>query len=155
MRLILSGITKAATSSLRPASASASSAGGYSAGSLKLWEINIKEIIYDYVTTDEEDENGDLRKDKVLMGEGAMGKVYAGKYRGQPVAVKVVKFSNLVRDEAFFVKEVEVLQRLHHPHIAYLIGAGFSDTRVKGKSTRSGISSCSIIYTTLYTSRGP
>jgi eukaryotic-like serine/threonine-protein kinase len=68
-----------------------------------------------------------------LVGEGGMGSVWRaeradGRFEGQ-VAVKVLNAS-LVGSvgEARFRREVRILARLTHPHIAHLIDAGVSPT---------------------------
>ena len=62
-----------------------------------------------------------------------------GSYRGQRAAIKVVKFFDLARDEALFIKEVEILYGLHHPNIAIFTGAGITDSRSKDKIRRNGV----------------
>jgi hypothetical protein len=94
------------------------------------WEINPREVKFDQM----EDEFGDMRR--VSLGEGAFGEVLRGwffyllfmnsqrltpvmppgLYRGRAVAVKTVKF-RLPSDHAEFLKEVNTMNKLHHPNI--------------------------------------
>ncbi|XVF48961.1 hypothetical protein PTKIN_Ptkin03bG0230100 [Pterospermum kingtungense] len=57
-----------------------------------------------------------------VIGEGGYGKVYKCSLHGTPVAVKVLQPDAEKRKEEF-LKEVEVLSQLRHPHIVLLLGA--------------------------------
>ncbi|CAN4094505.1 unnamed protein product [Withania somnifera] len=57
-----------------------------------------------------------------MIGEGAYGKVYKGDLDHTPVAIKVLH-SDASEKEEEFLREVEVLSQLHHPHIVLLLGA--------------------------------
>ncbi|KAI8473279.1 MAG: protein kinase [Monoraphidium minutum] len=69
------------------------------------WEINAKQLQFG---------------DKV--GEGEFGIVYRATYLGTPVAVKVLKDNNAVAIGDFRT-ELNVLQKLHHPHCVQFFGA--------------------------------
>eukprot|EP00727_Mastigamoeba_balamuthi_P010210 m51a1_g5811 putative protein kinase domain containing protein (981) ;mRNA; r:146240-149867 len=59
------------------------------------------------------------------LASGAFGSVYRGRYRGRPVAVKILR-ANHQEDErvlARFRKEIEVYNTLRHPMICEFIGA--------------------------------
>ena len=62
------------------------------------------------------------------VGKGAFGVVFKGVWRGQDVAVKVLSlaFSEEAAHVKSFKKEVDVLQRLDHPHIVKLMGASLA-----------------------------
>lgn len=71
----------------------------------------------------EEDEDGDLAK--VELGRGSFGAVYRGMFRERlPVAIKTISFAT-ESSERDFVREVDLLAKLRHPHIASLCGAVF------------------------------
>ncbi|PPQ72431.1 hypothetical protein CVT24_003126 [Panaeolus cyanescens] len=55
------------------------------------------------------------------IGVGGFSWVYKGKWRGQTVAVKVLKDSVTPRE--LFIKEVEIWKTLHHPNVLTLFGA--------------------------------
>ncbi|XP_049412996.1 U-box domain-containing protein 34-like isoform X1 [Solanum stenotomum] len=57
-----------------------------------------------------------------IIGEGGYGKVYKGNLDHTPVAIKVLHPNASLKKEEF-LKEVEVLSQLHHPHIVLLLGA--------------------------------
>ncbi|XP_009597475.1 U-box domain-containing protein 34 isoform X1 [Nicotiana tomentosiformis] len=57
-----------------------------------------------------------------IIGEGAYGKVYKGDLDHTPVAIKVL-CSDASEKKEEFLREVEVLSQLHHPHIVLLLGA--------------------------------
>lgn len=57
-----------------------------------------------------------------MLGEGSFGTTYRGAWRGADCAVKVVRISK--PDEAnSFLREVEALSLLRHPHIMPFFGA--------------------------------
>ncbi|KAL6059632.1 U-box domain-containing protein 34, variant 2 [Balamuthia mandrillaris] len=59
-----------------------------------------------------------------LLGKGSYGEVRQGTWHGIDVAVKTiynVHFDKSRREE--FTREVEILRRLHHPHIVLFLGA--------------------------------
>jgi serine/threonine protein kinase len=56
------------------------------------------------------------------IGEGGFGCVYKGSLHSTPVAIKVLN-SDGVQGPEQFEKEVQVLTKIHHPHILGLIGA--------------------------------
>ncbi|KAH3756150.1 tyrosine protein kinase [Pelomyxa schiedti] len=65
------------------------------------------------------------------IGEGTFGSVFRGAWRGQQVAVKIMKDQNNLtpeRKEAF-LHEVQVMESIHCPYIVNFIGAVY----VKGK----------------------
>ncbi|KAL1094280.1 hypothetical protein V6Z11_D06G084500 [Gossypium hirsutum] len=57
-----------------------------------------------------------------VIGQGGYGKVYKCSLHRTPVAVKVLQSDALDRKEEF-LREIEVLSQLHHPHIVLLLGA--------------------------------
>lgn len=57
-----------------------------------------------------------------VIGEGGYGKVYKCRLDHTPVAVKVVS-PGAVNKEDEFLKEVEVLSQIRHPHVILLLGA--------------------------------
>ncbi|KAF8036532.1 hypothetical protein BT93_C2302 [Corymbia citriodora subsp. variegata] len=57
-----------------------------------------------------------------VIGEGAYGKVYKCNLDHTPVAVKVLRSDACERKEGF-LREVEVLSQLRHPHLVLLLGA--------------------------------
>ncbi|CAA7022257.1 unnamed protein product [Microthlaspi erraticum] len=59
--------------------------------------------------------------DKVI-GEGGYGKVYRCSLDSTPAAVKVVRLDTPEKKQEF-LKEVEVLSQLRHPHVVLLLGA--------------------------------
>ncbi|XP_015059950.1 U-box domain-containing protein 34 [Solanum pennellii] len=64
----------------------------------------------------------DYFSESKMIGEGAYGKVYKGDLDHTPVAIKVLH-SDASEKKEEFLKEVEVLSQLHHPHIVLLLGA--------------------------------
>ncbi|KAG8657063.1 hypothetical protein MANES_03G036500v8 [Manihot esculenta] len=57
-----------------------------------------------------------------VIGEGGYGKVYKCILDHTPVAVKALR-SDAVTKKEEFLREVEVLSQLHHPHLVLLLGA--------------------------------
>ncbi|MEW5301642.1 MAG: hypothetical protein WDW36_004490 [Sanguina aurantia] len=58
----------------------------------------------------------------VVLGRGAFGTTYLGTWRGGSVAVKVVRVSQAA-ELANFVREVQSMSLLKHPHIVTFLGA--------------------------------
>jgi len=59
-----------------------------------------------------------------LIGQGGFGTVYAGKWRGTPVAIKVLVCKKMTADLiAEFEKEVAMMSSLRHPNICLFMGA--------------------------------
>ncbi len=58
-----------------------------------------------------------------LLGEGTAARVYKGKYRGQEVAVKVLKESLDPTQMADFTKEFQIYADLRSPHVVLFFGA--------------------------------
>lgn len=56
------------------------------------------------------------------LGEGGFGSVYKGKLHHTTVAIKVLKREGL-QGQQEFQREVELLSRIHHPHMVMLLGA--------------------------------
>ncbi|CAN7076049.1 unnamed protein product [Brassica oleracea var. botrytis] len=57
-----------------------------------------------------------------VIGEGGYGKVYSCSLDSTPAAVKVVRLDTPEKKQEF-LKEVEVLSQLRHPHVVLLLGA--------------------------------
>ncbi|KAL0733392.1 hypothetical protein Bca4012_009602 [Brassica carinata] len=57
-----------------------------------------------------------------VIGEGGYGKVYQCSLDSTPAAVKVVRLDTPEKKQEF-LKEVEVLSQLRHPHLVLLLGA--------------------------------
>ncbi|XVF35067.1 hypothetical protein REPUB_Repub18cG0113000 [Reevesia pubescens] len=64
----------------------------------------------------------DFFSESNVIGQGGYGKVYKCSLHHTPVAVKVLR-PDAVDSKEEFLKEVEVLSQLHHPHIVLLLGA--------------------------------
>ncbi|KAF3789273.1 U-box domain-containing protein 52 [Nymphaea thermarum] len=60
--------------------------------------------------------------DTLRVGEGAFGSVYKCTLRHITVAVKVLKAIGIQKDKQF-LREIEILNRIRHPHLLMLIGA--------------------------------
>ena len=59
----------------------------------------------------------------MVVGKGGMGQVYAGRWRGTRVAVKVMsKGMQSTEEKESFSREAEVMARLRHPHICSVFG---------------------------------
>ncbi|KAL4589482.1 hypothetical protein LXL04_002389 [Taraxacum kok-saghyz] len=74
-----------------------------------------------YTITEIESATESFSKTKVV-GEGAYGKVYKCEIDRTPVAIKVL-WSDTSEKKREFLKEVEILSQLSHPHIVQLLGA--------------------------------
>ncbi|KAK8503134.1 hypothetical protein V6N13_025894 [Hibiscus sabdariffa] len=77
---------------------------------------------YRRYTKDEIEAATDFFSESNVIGQGGYGKVYKCSLHRTPVAVKVLQPDALDR-KVEFLKEVEVLSQLHHPHIVLLLGA--------------------------------
>jgi tRNA A-37 threonylcarbamoyl transferase component Bud32 len=67
---------------------------------------------------------------QLIIGDGAYGTVYRGKYRGQDVAIKVLKIQDMpdeMLDE--FDREIDLMTKLRHKNIVQFVGA----SKVRGK----------------------
>lgn len=64
----------------------------------------------------------DFFSEAKVIGEGACGKVYKCYLDNTPVAIKVLR-SDAPDKKQEFLREIEVLSQLHHPHILLLLGA--------------------------------
>ncbi|GMY36344.1 U-box domain-containing protein 34 isoform X1 [Fagus crenata] len=64
----------------------------------------------------------DLFSESKVIGEGGYGKVYKCSLHHTPVAIKVLRHDAIDKKEEF-LKEVEVLSQLRHPHMVLLLGA--------------------------------
>ncbi|KAJ3689330.1 hypothetical protein LUZ61_018494 [Rhynchospora tenuis] len=56
------------------------------------------------------------------IGEGGFGLVYKGFLRHTTVAIKILNRDSIQGDPQFY-QEIEILSRIHHPHLVTLIGA--------------------------------
>ncbi|ELR22297.1 nonreceptor tyrosine kinase, putative [Acanthamoeba castellanii str. Neff] len=66
----------------------------------------------------------DLQLSDRVLGKGFFGEVKKGRWRGTPVAAKII-YRELFRsksDEQLFDKEVRMLRSLHHPHVIQFLG---------------------------------
>lgn len=77
---------------------------------------------YRKYTRDEIEVATDFFSESNVIGQGGYGKVYKCCLHGTPVAVKVLRPDAVERKEEF-LREVEVLSQLRHPHILLLLGA--------------------------------
>jgi serine/threonine protein kinase len=65
-----------------------------------------------------------------IVGDGAYGTVYRGEYRGQDVAVKILKIQDLPEDMLDeFDREIDLMTKLRHKNIVQFVGA----SKVVGK----------------------
>lgn len=82
---------------------------------------------YRRYTRDEIEAATDLFSEINVIGEGGYGKVYKCSLHHTPVAVKVLRPDAIEKKQGFlkeeFLKEVEVLSQLRHPHLVLLLGA--------------------------------
>ena len=67
IRIVLANITKAGHS-----------VPGTAATAPRIWEINVKEVVYDSEETGEVDGKGNPLHQRLCLGKGAMGEVYSG-----------------------------------------------------------------------------
>ncbi|KAK3016819.1 hypothetical protein RJ639_006358 [Escallonia herrerae] len=77
---------------------------------------------YRNYTKDEIEVATDFFSETKIIGEGAYGKVYKCTLDHTPVAIKVLQ-SDASDKKGQFLKEVEVLSQLRHPHMVLLLGA--------------------------------
>ncbi|XP_060189083.1 U-box domain-containing protein 34 isoform X1 [Lycium barbarum] len=77
---------------------------------------------YRRLTREEIEVATDSFSESKMIGEGGYGKVYNGNLDHTPVAIKVLHPDASKKKEEF-LREVEVLSQLHHPHIVLLLGA--------------------------------
>ena len=60
-----------------------------------------------------------------VLGEGGSGRVYAARWRGRPVALKVLREERAdERDRARFLAEAALLASIDHPGVVKVLGAG-------------------------------
>ncbi|KAH3762157.1 hypothetical protein Pelo_5968 [Pelomyxa schiedti] len=69
----------------------------------------------------------DIELEHTPLASGAFGAVFRGTYRGQVVAVKVVKHQEGLHDaeKQDFVDECNLMHKLHHQYIVGFIGASY------------------------------
>ncbi|KAJ7979310.1 Protein kinase domain [Quillaja saponaria] len=77
---------------------------------------------YRKYTRDEIEVATDFFSEANMIGEGGYGKVYKCSLDHTPVAVKVLRQDAMHKKEEF-LKEVEILSQLRHPHMVLLLGA--------------------------------
>uniref|UniRef100_A0A5B7BWZ9 RING-type E3 ubiquitin transferase n=1 Tax=Davidia involucrata TaxID=16924 RepID=A0A5B7BWZ9_DAVIN len=77
---------------------------------------------YRRYTRDEIEMATDFFSETKIIGEGAYGKVYECNLDHTPVAIKVLQPDASDKKEEF-LREVEVLSQLRHPHVVLLLGA--------------------------------
>eukprot|EP01087_Luapelamoeba_hula_P007953 TRINITY_DN1967_c0_g1_i1.p1 TRINITY_DN1967_c0_g1~~TRINITY_DN1967_c0_g1_i1.p1 ORF type:complete len:883 (+),score=141.90 TRINITY_DN1967_c0_g1_i1:59-2707(+) len=68
-------------------------------------------------------EAGELKFEQEI-GQGATAHVYIGRYRGQQVAIKVLKETGKILED--FKKELEVMSQIRSPKVVFLYGACLS-----------------------------
>lgn len=61
-----------------------------------------------------------------LLGSGASGEVYKGLYKGNPVAIKLLKDMALKDEVDEFKKEFEILSKVRHENVVFFYGASTS-----------------------------
>jgi hypothetical protein len=108
----------------------------YNAKEKKLIEAQIVEFKREFAEGKSSSTNSDLNKvlinakeleSEEVIGKGAFGEVYRGKYHGQAVAVKTlisVDHDSLTR----FREEILLMADLHHTNIVVLIGACWEES---------------------------
>ncbi|GMH87141.1 hypothetical protein TrVE_jg6880 [Triparma verrucosa] len=108
----------------------------YNANEKKLIEAQIVEFKREFAEGKSSSTNSDLNKvlinakeleSEEVIGKGAFGEVYRGKYHGQAVAVKTlisVDHDSLTR----FREEILLMADLHHANIVVLIGACWEES---------------------------
>jgi Protein tyrosine and serine/threonine kinase/Sel1 repeat len=57
------------------------------------------------------------------LSESGFSKTYVGKWGGQVVVIKTLEGAFTDNDQAQFVREIQIMSRLHHPNITTLYGA--------------------------------
>jgi len=98
--------------------------------SVKTWKEkarSYKEAIMSFATESQlttKLDPDELKRDE-LIGEGAYGLVFSGRYRGMDVAIKVVKNQEYMTPEmkADFASEVDMMEKLRHNAILNFVGA--------------------------------
>lgn len=66
----------------------------------------------------------EIKFDPIPIGEGSFGSVHRGEWRGQDVAVKILKYQ-WVDDEVLkqFDREIDLLNKLRSPYVVNFVGA--------------------------------
>lgn len=72
--------------------------------------------------SDWEIDSEQLKLDRELGRGGKFGRCFGGEWRGTPCTVKVIHDTKSPKPRAVFVREVENMARLHHPHIVQFLG---------------------------------
>lgn len=81
------------------------------------YTINYKDLEFDV------NENGE----RILLGEGAFGKVYSGQWQHSQVAIKELHVKKMTPEaQNEFISEVKVMISLHHDNVMELRGVSFA-----------------------------
>ena len=56
------------------------------------------------------------------LGKGEFGTVYLADWNKTPVVVKIMNSDILEEKKSLFVKELDIMTRLHHPNILQILG---------------------------------
>ncbi|WCJ42721.1 U-box domain-containing protein kinase family protein [Euphorbia peplus] len=85
-------------------------------------ELFLSDKRYRRYTMDEIELATDSFSESKIIGSGGYGEVYKCSLNHTPVAIKVLR-SDAVQKKEEFLREIEVLSQLRHPHLVLLLGA--------------------------------
>ncbi|XP_065849433.1 U-box domain-containing protein 34 [Euphorbia lathyris] len=85
-------------------------------------ELFLSDKRYRRYTMNEIELATDSFSESKVIGAGGYGKVYKCSLNHTPVAIKVLK-SDAIHKKEEFLREIEVLSQLRHPHLVLLLGA--------------------------------